>query len=241
MKKIFRSSLVASVLVVTATAAHAQMYWRADLGYSQANNADIHDKNFDNSGIICGDAFCDTGGSVNKIGSSSIIGGGVGYRFAPNVRGDVTLGYRGGYKLDDTEPGGANARVKADITSLALMANGYYDFATSSKWSPYLGAGLGYAQNKADNPTASFGGVTIHVPGGTASGLAWALTAGLSYQLSGQYVLDIAYRYVDLGKIETDSGTGTTTGVPGVPSLSFAYDGATGRLTAQELSIGLRF
>ena len=48
-----------------------------------------------------------------------------------------------------------------DMSTDSLMVSGYYDFANKSKWTPYVGAGIGYTKLKADS---TVGVVTI---GGT--------------------------------------------------------------------------
>lgn len=172
--------------LVFAHSAQAQMYWRLDVGGSMTDDASFGPVSTDSA-------------------SSYVVGGGVGYRFNPSLRGDATLNYRGSYKLEGTD--GSGAVLKADLTSTSLMANGYWDLPLSGT-TPYIGAGIGWAQNKLD----AFGG--------TWSGGAYALMAGFTMQLSG-HVLDIGFRYADLGKIESAAGNG--------------------KLKAHELSVGLRF
>jgi len=218
--------------LLACDAAQAQVYYRVEVGYSQSTGTDLKDKDFANSGVICGDPLCNSAGSIKDVGSSYTLGAAVGYRFSPNLRADVALGYRPGYAIDATD--GSGTSFKADVKSVSLMANGYYDFPLSG-WTPYVGAGLGFAQNKVD--TVSFGGPGFSgtAPGGTKSGTAYALMLGAGIPLSGRTTLDIGYRYIDLGKIEASSGTVTVNG------FAFPYAGADGKLTAHELTVGLRF
>ena len=229
---------LAASLGAVAQSAQAQLYWRADLGYSVAADAGLRDKNFATDGLICGDAACNSGGELKDIGNSPVLSAGVGWRIDPNWRADVTLAYRGGYKLDDADALPSN--YKADITSTNLMLAGYYDF--NAGWGrPYLGAGIGFASNKIDsvvNSGGALGSTTVTVPGGTKTGFAWSLMAGVGFPLNPSLTLDLGYRYVDLGKIESDSGAISCAPVacPG-----FTYSGMTGNLRAHELTVGLRF
>jgi len=237
MKRMLTAVGLLLVLVGFAVPAQAQMYWRLDLGWSKTNDAEFKDKNFAADVVICGDLACNTPGKLNDVGDSYVLGGGIGYRFSPNVRGDVTLGYRGDYSLTGTDGGGA--QFKSDITSMVVMANGYYDFSAGGV-RPYIGAGIGWAQNEMDPVVQTFPGGSITTPGGKKSGTAFALMAGVGIPVSG-WVLDIGYRYIDLGKIESGSGTAsaTFTGVPG--AIPFPYSGAEGKLTAHEITVGVRF
>jgi opacity protein-like surface antigen len=222
--------------LAASSAAQAQLYYRVDTGYSKSTGADIQDKNFALDGIICGDAACNTPGKLKDVGSSIILGLGAGYRFNSNIRGDVTLAYRPSYKLDASDGSSPPVKFKADVNSLSLMANGYYDFPMAA-WIPYVGAGLGFAQNKVG--TISFSdstGLAGTAPGGTKSGLAWAVMAGAGIPLPNNLTLDVGYRYIDLGKLETASGNVTVAGFG-----TFPYSGAAGKLRAHELTLGVRF
>jgi opacity protein-like surface antigen len=229
--------LGASMLLAAGASAAADLYWRVDGGYSMSSNANIRDNNFALDGFICGDPVCNTPGELNDVGNSFVIQGGLGWRLNPNTRVDVTLGYRGSYELDDGDAFPSD--FKADITSWALMANGYYDFSLT--WGkPYVGAGLGIAMNKIDTITNSGGALapqSFAIPGGSSSGLAWALMAGISFPLSPTMTLDLGWRYIDLGDIESDAGTIVCTPACGTDP----YSGMSGKLRAHELMIGLRF
>lgn len=224
------------VMFAASSATEAQIYWRADVGWSYSVDADIQDKNFPVDGVICGDPACNTPGKLKDVGSSAILSGGVGWRFNRNFRADGTLSYRGWYDLDKTDGLGTN--FQAGVKSWNLMANGYYDFPLA--WgTPYVGAGIGWASNKMDDIQASnpiVPGAVVVLPGGTSNGFAWALMAGVGIPINPTMTLDIGGRYVDLGKIETNAGAATFAGIP-----LGTYSGAQGNLRAWEITVGLRF
>lgn len=224
---------VAALLLAAAGVAQAQLYWRVDLGASFSTGADIQDSNFSVDQVICGDAACTVPGKIEDIGTSGILSGGMGWRFSPNLRVDGTISYRGQYNISDTMPDATT--LKADVHSWSFMANGYYDFALT--WGkPYVGAGIGWAQNRVDDLSITNSGITLVKHGGTRSGFAWAVMAGVGVPVSPALTLDVAVRYTDLGEIQVDPGGvaagGTTVGV---------YGGAQGKLKAWELTVGLRF
>ena len=231
----FLSALLAIFgLIAYAQTSYAQMYWRVDSGYSWSRDAGIADKNFPLDQGICGNAACTVPGKLNDADDSFILGGGVGYRFDPSLRADFTISYRGGYKVSGVDAGVPATAFSADINSWAYMLNGYYDIPVSGSWKPYVGGGLGYARNKLDSISASVPGVSASLPSGTKSGMAWSLMAGVGYPLSKTMTLDIGYRFMDLGKIESNAG-------PISPAAFGTYSGATGKLRAHEFTIGLRF
>lgn len=221
---LFLLKLTVSVsMLMAASAAQAQLYWRADVGISSSIGLGIHDKNFAMDKAICGNDTCATPGMVDRRATSVVLGGGAGWRFNRNFRADATIVDRLSYPVKQTMPDSTD--VTAKVRSWNLMANGYYDvplpFGT-----PYFGAGLGWASNKVNNLNFSNSGVTV-VPGGTRSGVAWALMAGVGMPITSTTTLDIGYRYTDLGKLETTRGTN--------------YSGAIGRLRVHELVLGYRF
>jgi opacity protein-like surface antigen len=223
-KSAFVRVALAALTLLAAGSSHAQLYWRVDGGWSMSTDAKIRDNNFAADGIICADPACSSGTELNEVGNSPVIQGGLGWRFNQNFRIDGILGYRGGYELDDSDAFPSDYR--ADISSWSLMANAYWDIPLA--WGkPYVGAGIGVASNKIGTITNSGSGFSFTVPGGTSTGLAWSLTAGIGISITPALTLDVGYRYIDLGDIESDA-------IPG-------YSGLTGKLRAHELMVGVRF
>jgi opacity protein-like surface antigen len=225
--------LAAAALLLTASGpTQAQLYWRVDLGWSFSTNADFQDNNFTVDGVICGDAACTVPGQIKDVGSSGIVSGGVGWRFNPNLRADATISYRGGYTISETMPDGTSFASNG-VYSWNIMANGYYDFALT--WGkPYVGAGVGWAQNRVDDTNWTNSGGIKH--GGTWSGVAWTVMGGVGVPISSTLTLDLGVRYTDLGKIVIDPGAITFGSV-----ATGVYSGANGRLRAWEVTVGLRF
>jgi len=227
-----KASKIAAILCLaaagfaTAAPAQAQLYWRIDFGWSAAGDADFKDDDFNQAGVIWGDPTGTQPGTLNHIDGSPVIGAGVGYRFTSGLRGAVTLAYRGIYDLNDST---YEADYSARITSTTLMVNGYYDF-TAGGFRPYIGVGVGWASNKTEKLIQDFRlGFKNTFSGATRDDTAVALMAGVGIPYSGG-MLDIGYRYIDLGKFETGN-----TAALGVTS------GQTGKLTAHELTFGIRF
>jgi opacity protein-like surface antigen len=234
----------ALLLIVAAGASHAQPYWRADAGYSGTVNAGIRDNNFASDRHICGPS-CATAAELDDIGQSVVLSAGVGWRLSRNLRADVEFGYRGWYELKDSDA--SLSKFSADIVSVSALLGVYWDFAVNwGQARPYLGAGVGVASNKIDPITETrslvgqgmLGTDSLTVPGGTWSGAAWSLMAGIQFPLDRRLTVDAGYRYVDLGRIESDPGSLTCAPTP---CQGITYSGMSGRLRAHELMLGLRF
>ena len=151
---------------------------------------------------------------------SVFAGVGIGYRFNNWFRIDGTFEYRGGaqigvndhltYSNGFTTVQQTNS-YKGNLTSLVTLFNGYIDLGTWNCLTPYIGAGIGYASNRigglTDQGIVYAGGpssATLGTAGsGTKSGLAWALMAGVGYEVNKNLTLEIGYRYLNLGDAQS--------------------------------------
>lgn len=225
--------------VVHAESAQAQfltsgMYVRGDLGWSWAQDAEIVDKNFPLDGFILDSAG--TGpGVVNDIGSSYVLGVGLGTRVSPMFRADIVYSYRGGYELSDLDQFGD--AFASEITSQSVMGNLYWDIPFNTQgFAPFVGVGVGWAGNQMKEVITEDGGV-FFLPEGETSGLAWQAMAGVSFNVSPQAAVDVFYRYFDGGKLQTEFGEVFDDG--GVSAGD--YTGMRGDLRAHEIVLSLRW
>jgi opacity protein-like surface antigen len=215
-------SRIASVLGIAAMAwsagAHAEpslLYLRADAGGSFP-----------------------LGNDVQGFKPSPVLGGGVGLKLFPFLRTDLTVSYRTNYSgsaTDTTTLPGTTLTEKSNINSLVGLANAYFDFPSLFGITPYIGGGAGAARNSVGASTTSLGNAQIGtLNGGTKTNFAWQVGVGASMSLFPTIALDVGYHYIDAGKFTTAT-SGTVSGVP-VSGIS----PATGRLTAQEVEVGIR-
>ena len=153
----------------------------------------------------------------SKKSDNAFFGGvGIGYRFNNWFRLDGTFEYRGAGTIQVTDtvynggiPGYQNNTYKGDLTSMVALFNGYIDLGTWNCLTPYLGAGIGYATNRITGftdegivgPSTSLGIASTS----TKSGVAWALMAGVGYEVNKNLTIEAGYRYLNLG--DAQSGT----------------------------------
>lgn len=97
---------------------------------------------------------------------------------------------------------------KSSASSNAVFLNALYSFNTQTKFSPYVGLGIGMAQNKLamerKNVVTNAGATTTTVKKGSfkkAQGLAMQAIVGGSYKLTERVSLDLSYRFMSLGKV----------------------------------------
>ena len=77
----------------------------------------------------------------------------------------------------------------------SLLLNAYYDFNTCTKWTPYVGAGMGVALLKFTYKDMIDGEKTSR----NSYNFAWQIGAGVAYDLTKNVALDAGYRYIDAG------------------------------------------
>lgn len=130
------------------------------------------------------------------------------------LRAELEYSYRSevDYNPDPTFIGaGVPTRLSSTLNSQAVFANLYYDFATGTRLTPYVGGGLGVAWNHTDATGTVIATGASQDYKKTTSNFAWNLGAGATYDLTGPWKLGAGYRYVNLGKVVWgDSGTQLT-------------------------------
>lgn len=241
-------AIAGALLAVTSSIALAAdtagWYFRGDIGVAMSGDADIGDKtpgpgsSFDN--LCNGAGTC--GLKLDEVDDSVSWSVGAGYRFSDNFRMDLVGSYKPDFELDDSiaSAGGGRDTHKADIDVTTFMVSGYYDFSLDgSNWRPYLGGGVGVSDVDIGKTTVTnpVSGLVRSHGGSSETNTAWQLTAGFGIPMKNKTVMDLSYKYVDAGDI--DSGSSTVSGNFG--AVTFPFNGVEGDMTYHEISIGLRF
>ena len=146
---------------------------------------------------------------VHKSSSDSyFIGGGVGYEFNNWLRFDATAEYRAKqrvYAFGQYSFGGGTFldTYEGYISSWVFLANAYVDLGTWNCFTPFVGFGVGGARvtmnNLSDiNPSLAGYGIGRNP---SEWNFAWALHAGVAYNVSKTFKVELAYRYLNMGSI----------------------------------------
>lgn len=108
--------------------------------------------------------------------SAFAVGGGAGYQYNENLRGDLRIDWAGNY----------DSKRKDDAIGVTtVLGNMYFDIPLDSMITPYLGAGVGYGWKTVDD-------------GKDKDGFAFALMAGASVDIVDNLSLDVEYRFRDV-------------------------------------------
>lgn len=168
MKKIALTSLLAVFAVSAASA--ATPYVAAHIGYDAPTMTAY--ENHGHDGVFVNDDFA--------YDMSIAVGVKHDLSKAFALRGELEYDFANGFVMPDSEEG-TNTWMR---THTALV-NAYIDMKTLSGLTPYIGAGVGYQWNHADD-----------MEGFKPHGFAWQVGAGVSYALCDHMSLDLGYRYL---------------------------------------------
>jgi opacity protein-like surface antigen len=171
----------------------------------------------------------------NSISDAMFIGGGVGYEFNNWLRFEATAEYRSRarvYAFGSYPPSGLDT-YEGYLKSWVFLANAFVDLGTWDCWTPFVGAGIGTSYLQlADftdvNPNGGFG----FGRNPSSWNLAWALYAGVSYNVSKNFKIDLTYRYLNYGSI-----TDTVDCNGGCNADSFKFK----NLYSNDIMLGLRW
>jgi opacity protein-like surface antigen len=217
-------------------------YLRGDIGASHQVSDDLDSPYFDEI-IANGDSITLT---QSEWDASWFAGIGFGYIFNDWFRMDLTGEYRGksdfhGQDFYDTTPGppaeGTNTYT-GEKEEAVFLVNAYWDITKWGNMTPFVGAGVGAAWIQLSdfqdyNPVTDALGLSGDVD---TWNFAFALHAGLSFEINPQMTFEVAYRYLYMGDIDTDDlllpdGSNPTIG------NYFEFD----NIASHDVKIGLRY
>lgn len=138
------------------------------------------------------------------MADSYFIGGGIGYEWNSWLRFDATVDYRAKSRVYSLVTYGSSGidEYQGYLKSWIFMANAYIDLGTWECFTPFVGFGVGAAYNTLSDFS------DVNPNGGYGFGrnpsewhMAYALHAGVSYNVSKTFKIDLAYRYLNYGSI----------------------------------------
>lgn len=132
----------------------------------------------------------------------------VGYDFSTispiTARAELEYSYK---HADDFNPTLANknlTRINNELTTQALMLNGFYDFKNKSDFTPYISAGVGLTHLKNKQTLENHQRSSTN----TDNHFTWSAGVGVAYAVSQDVALDLSYRYVDAGEFNFKNSLG---------------------------------
>jgi opacity protein-like surface antigen len=212
-------------------------YLRGDIGMTNQQFKNLHQRLYDVPGT-----------TVEAVGmgwdSSTLFTVGIGYKLNDWLRTDLTGQYRGKANFhgsDHVTTGATNGvdNYSGSKSEWVFMANAYVDLGTWWCLTPYVGAGIGMANIKIsgfrDDGFNNVGPSTAYADDASKWNFAWAVHAGLTYNVTRAMSIDLGYSYIDLG----NATTGATRAFDG----SFSNGGpfTFNHITSHDFKLGVRW
>jgi len=99
---------------------------------------------------------------------------------------------------------GASATFTPDLKMKTknYMLYGYKDIKNDTKFTPYIGAGLGITAFKTDAQTITSGGTDVDLAGASKSVFSYGLKGGISYEISQNTILFSEISYLNAAKFK---------------------------------------
>ncbi len=255
MTKMNRKTIVFTLLLMVCLSSSAianELYVRASAGIDWLKNANFSDDNGGVNPAYFGNVIGSDGralGAYGEYGSYFFVEGALGLRLQPWLRTEVALAYRPNMQYS----GQANfigvtgpQPVSGKASSLSGLLNLYFDIngltgTTLGRFQPFVGGGVGFATNWLNEMTYRFPQLPGHtysiVPSGERTNLAFMFTGGTGVELTEHLILDLSYRYTDLGRGQTNAGTMRMDGAV----TSEAMSGTSVPLRSHSMLVGLRY
>lgn len=214
-------------------------YLRGDVGVGAQTSNNLRntiDPNF----TIVGDEF-----DAKSIGDAAFVDFGAGYQFNNWFHGDVTGEYRTAAQFHTIESaifqcGGIGVVRCHDndvgsVSSAVFLANGYFDIGTWYGFTPYVGGGVGFADNffKGVTDTGEAGGFGFAADHSSLN-FAWAAMAGVGFAITPNLRLELGYRYLNMGTATSGAIICQNTAVCPHEVLKF-------NLASNDFRIGMRY
>ncbi len=224
-------------------------YLRADVGVGINNSYNLRSTYGDGYSTTASLGSWEGGAG---LGDSTLIDLGVGYQFNSWLRADVTGEYRSSASYNSKvfyqyTGGGSNCPVGAGVpcgdnyTALLrsglFLANGYLDLGTWYGITPYVGAGVGvlsYGFSGLTDISMSQPNGWGVAPSNSGANFAYALMAGVGYNIAPNLKLDIGYRYMNAGSLSTGAIICSDTSQCHFETQHF-------KLASNDLRVGLRW
>ena len=216
------AGLALALAAGNAAAGELRPYLRGLVGYDWSRDASFEDADCSSTSPAalfgCGAGEDgDTLGAYGDFGASPLFEVAAGLEVTNYFRVEAALDYRPSLAFEGNanfRSSGSDQPVSGDVNQWGAMGFAYLEplaaLGIAAPVRPFVGLGLGVSRNEISRMTYEF--PDLHQPaysitqGGTTTSFAWAATAGLGYDVSDSLTLELAWRYSDLGEVETDDG-----------------------------------
>jgi opacity protein-like surface antigen len=165
------------------------LYVSGNFGFAMASDSDLTDSTV--PGVTVNTEF-DTGLAFAAA---------LGYDFN-RFRAEGEISYQKN-DIDKIDSPGVILDATGDAKALSFLINGYYNFINSSAFTPYISAGIGFAQVEFNNLNIASLGFSGSNDEDTV--FAYQIGIGVGYAVTEKVTIDVKYRYFGTEDSEYDT------------------------------------
>ena len=147
------------------------------------------------------------GGSYDERHGDDIVAGGggvVGYRWGRlPFRTEVEVAHRVRFDWDFRDDGTPAVGYNNNLESTNLLFNLLFEYRNMSRFTPFLGATIGWARNHSSVERTSIGTGLTTEQTNTENNIAWGVMLGVDWAFAQKWAAELAYRYINLGEAST--------------------------------------
>lgn len=116
-----------------------------------------------------------------------------------NLRAEAELSYRNN-EVDSVDVAGGSGGSDGEASATALMFNGFLDFKTNSRITPFVGLGVGVARVEFDDYSQG----STNVLDDEDTVFAWQAAVGAAYEVTNSFDVTAEYRYFNTTDADVD-------------------------------------
>ena len=206
----FRVLLFVAAFALAAHAAHAQtsrFYLRGDLGLVLGTPAVETD-------VDPGSAVASLGPTTinGNYGTGMMFDAGVGFRASPSLRLEGTIAHLPSLAFKGNFGNNPAGTTQSTVSALVGLATANVDLTAFTGHlpgglQPFVLGGLGFATVTNGQEDDYANGVAFNgsISGATRTNLAWTVGGGVGIPIADRLMVDLTYRWLDLGERRTGS------------------------------------
>lgn len=146
-------------------------------------------------------------GSTLVENDSDVVGGLAGvYGYALGklpLRVELEVAHRFRFDLDVRDQGPPVIDNEVNLATTSALVNMIGEWRNTSDFTPFAGAGIGWARNSTETQRTNLGTQAKTEHDNDEDNFAWSGLAGVDWAFSDNWVAEFAYRYINLGDVDT--------------------------------------
>ena len=132
------------------------------------------------------------------------IAGIFGYAFDKlPLRAELEVGYRFRFDLDVRDLGPQTIDYEMDVATTTALLSAIAEWRNDSDFTPFVGATVGWARNSTETQRTNLSTRAQVFRDTDKDNFAWGGTAGVDWAFSENWAAQFAYRYINLGEVDT--------------------------------------